>query len=57
MSPVKGAREEMLKLDPAIAENVLIFPTDAMLGRIKQFDATALNNPDYIEQWQAVTGA
>lgn len=35
--PVKGAREAMIELDPALAENVLIFPTDDMVANLRQF--------------------
>ena len=33
ISPVKGAGEELLKTDPALAENPLIFPSDELLKR------------------------
>jgi spermidine/putrescine transport system substrate-binding protein len=33
ISPVNGAAEEMLKIDPALAENQLIFPSDELLKR------------------------
>ena len=55
--PVKGAREEMLKLDPAIAKNELIFPSEETLAKVKIFDAEAADNKDYKEKFQAVTGA
>jgi len=55
--PVSGTKEVIVKSDPDLANNQLIFPDDATLAKVKQFDAEALNNPDYIEQWQAVTGA
>jgi len=55
--PVSGTKEVIAKSDPDLANNQLIFPDDATLAKVKQFDAEALNNPDYIEQWQAVTGA
>jgi spermidine/putrescine transport system substrate-binding protein len=57
VTPVKGAREELAKTDPDTASNPLIFPDDATLAQVKQFDAEALNNETYIEQWQAVLGA
>jgi spermidine/putrescine transport system substrate-binding protein len=38
--PVKGAREAMVQLDPAIAEEVLIFPTEEMQANLFQFRAT-----------------
>jgi spermidine/putrescine transport system substrate-binding protein len=55
--PVKGAREELLKDDPDLANNQLIFPSDDTLSQVRQFDAEALNNEAYIEKWQAVVGA
>jgi spermidine/putrescine transport system substrate-binding protein len=37
--PVKGAKEEMLKLDAEIANNPLIFPPADVTARLKQFRA------------------
>jgi spermidine/putrescine transport system substrate-binding protein len=54
---VAGVKEELAKLDPALAENPLIVPDDATLAQVSGFDAEALNNQDYIEQWQALLGA
>ena len=40
--PVKGAREVMLTLDPALANNPLIFPPEDWVARLHQFrDTTA----------------
>ena len=50
--PVKGAKEELLKIDPAIAKNTLIFPTQKMLDNVKGFDAAALANEKYLTAWQ-----
>jgi len=50
--PVVGAKEVLLKQDPAIAKNTLIFPTKAMLANAHNFDAAALNNEKYITAWQ-----
>ena len=55
--PVKGANEVLLKQDPGVAKNELIFPTDEMLGKVKIFDAKVSNDPDYKEKFQAVVGA
>ncbi len=55
--PVKGTQEEMAKIDPELAKNPLVFPSDADLAKTNQFDAAALNNQTYIEQWQKVLGA
>jgi spermidine/putrescine transport system substrate-binding protein len=57
VTPVKGAREELAKTDPDTAKNTLIFPTDDMLSKVNQFDATALKNEDFIQKWQTVLGA
>ena len=50
--PVVGAKEVLLKEDPSIAKNTLIFPTKAMLANAHNFDAAALNNEKYITAWQ-----
>jgi len=55
--PVVGAKEELLKIDPDLAKNTLIFPTDEMLQSVKLFDAEAADNPDFKEKFQAVIGA
>jgi spermidine/putrescine transport system substrate-binding protein len=55
--PVKGTQDEMAKIDPELAKNPLVFPSDADLAKTNQFDAAALNNQTYIEQWQKVLGA
>jgi spermidine/putrescine transport system substrate-binding protein len=50
--PVKGAKAEMVKIDPDLAKNTLIFPTDKMLDDVVIFDAAALSNQKYLEAWQ-----
>jgi spermidine/putrescine transport system substrate-binding protein len=50
--PVKGAKAEMLKIDPALAKNELIFPSKKVLDNVHIFDSTALNNQKYLEAWQ-----
>jgi spermidine/putrescine transport system substrate-binding protein len=50
--PVQGAKEAMLKIDAAIAKNILIFPTQQMLNSVHQFDNNALNNQKYLTAWQ-----
>ena len=57
ISPVVGAKEELLKIDPDVAKNPLIFPSDEMMSQVKAFDPEAADNPDYKEKFQAVTGA
>jgi spermidine/putrescine transport system substrate-binding protein len=55
--PVKGAQEEVAKIDPELATSPLVFPSDDVLAQTHQFDSSALNNQTYIEQWQKVLGA
>jgi spermidine/putrescine transport system substrate-binding protein len=50
--PVVGAKEALFKQDPAIANNVLIFPTKKMLDNVHTIDPTALNNQKYQTAWQ-----
>jgi spermidine/putrescine transport system substrate-binding protein len=50
--PVVGAKAVLLKQDPSIANNTLIFPTKEMLDNVDNFDANALNNEKYITEWQ-----
>jgi spermidine/putrescine transport system substrate-binding protein len=57
VSPVKGAKEEAVKLDPELGNNPLIFPDDATLAKVVIFDNKALTNQDYLEKWQAIIGA
>jgi spermidine/putrescine transport system substrate-binding protein len=54
--PVVGADKVLLKTDPAVAKNPLIFPTKAMLANVHQFDAKALNNTSYTKQFQHLIG-
>jgi spermidine/putrescine transport system substrate-binding protein len=55
--PVRGADKVLLKTDPEVAKNTLIFPTPAMRRALHQFDPKALFNPDYKVKWQKVLGA
>jgi spermidine/putrescine transport system substrate-binding protein len=57
VTPVKGTREAMSKVDPSLAGNELIFPSDATLDKVHLIDPAALKNQSYNEQWQAVLGA
>jgi spermidine/putrescine transport system substrate-binding protein len=56
VTPVKGAKEELAKTNPELANNPLIFPDDDTLSQVKQFDAKALDNEEYITLWQGVLG-
>jgi spermidine/putrescine transport system substrate-binding protein len=55
--PVEGAKDELLKIDPDVAKNPLIFPTEDMLANVKSFDPDAADNADFKEKFQTVTGA
>jgi spermidine/putrescine transport system substrate-binding protein len=57
ITPVKGAKEEAAKIDPALANNPLIFPDAATLAKVKIFDSEALSNQDYAEKWQTLIGS
>jgi spermidine/putrescine transport system substrate-binding protein len=57
VSPVKGAKEELAKTDPKLADNPLIFPDEATLSKVSIFDSEALSNQDYIEKWQTLIGS
>ena len=54
VTPVKGAKEELAKTDAeTAANNTLIFPDDAMLAQLKQYDSEALNNDELRStRWQ-----
>jgi spermidine/putrescine transport system substrate-binding protein len=55
--PVKGAKEALQKIDPSVAKNTLIFPTQKMLDNVHIIDATALSNQKYLETWQNLISA
>jgi spermidine/putrescine transport system substrate-binding protein len=57
ISPVKGIKDEAMKIDPTSVENPLIFPDEETLSNVVIFDAEAARNQDYIEKWQALLGA
>ena len=57
VSPVKGAKAEMEKIDPDLAANPLIFPDDETLSNVAIFDSKALSNTDYLERWQGLIGS
>jgi spermidine/putrescine transport system substrate-binding protein len=50
--PVQGAKEALQKIDPAVAKNTLIFPTQKMLDNVHLIDAAALSNQKYLTTWQ-----
>ena len=55
--PVLGAKAALLKQDPSIAKNPLIFPTKEMLDNVHTIDPEALNNQKYQTTWQNLTSA
>ena len=58
VSPVDGVREEMLKLDPALAEDTLIFPDDATLAQTQTFAQLSEDvEAEYDAAFSAITGA
>ncbi len=55
--PVIGAKAVLLKQDPSIAINHLIFPTKKMLDNVHVIDPEALNNEKYQTTWQNLISA
>jgi spermidine/putrescine transport system substrate-binding protein len=55
--PVVGANKVLLKTDPAVAKNPLIFPTKEMLANVHQIDPKAVNNQKYKQKFQNLIGA
>lgn len=55
--PVIGAKAVLLKQDPAVAKNTLIFPTKAQLDMAHTIDPAALNNEKYQTAWQNLISA
>jgi len=55
--PVTGADKILEKSDPAVAKNPLIFPPASLLKQTHQFDANALNNVKYKQDFQHLIGA
>ena len=53
--PVKGAAEEITKIDPALATNPLIFPDDETKKRLRVWgDVSAEDQAYFDEQFSAV---
>ena len=48
--------EAIAEIDPALAEDPLIFPPPEVLENLHEFSAEAIENPEFQEQWQAVIG-
>ena len=55
--PVLGAKEVLLKQDPSIAKNPLIFPTQKELNNVYTIDPSALTNQKYQTAWANLTSA
>ncbi|MEN9953725.1 MAG: hypothetical protein RL028_327 [Actinomycetota bacterium] len=55
VTPVVGAKEEMLKTDPALAENPLIFPSEEFMSNVHAFRAlTGQEEQRFATAWQNV---
>jgi spermidine/putrescine transport system substrate-binding protein len=57
ISPVNGSKEVLIKSDPDIAKNILIFPTEDVLARAHVFRGlTAAEETKFNRAFQQVTG-
>ena len=54
--PVQGVKEELVKIDPELANNTLIIPDEELLAQLHQYDSAALANDEHISKWQTVLG-
>lgn len=55
VTPVVGAKEEAIKIDPALAENQLIFPSEETLSQTRGFRAlTGQEEQRFASAWQNV---
>jgi spermidine/putrescine transport system substrate-binding protein len=55
--PVKGAREEVTRFDPSLADSPYIFPTDEDLAKVKVFRTlTPQEENDFSAKFQSVLG-
>lgn len=58
VTPVEGAREAAMEIDPELAANPLIFPTPDVLANLHSFKAlTEEEEKEYQDLFQAVIGA
>lgn len=57
ISPVAASKAEAEKVDPDVASNQLIYPDQATLDKLQEFDPAVVNDPAYNEKFQAVIGA
>jgi len=57
VTPVEGTKEAIMDIDPALAENPLIFPDEATLAKAKVFKPLAEDEDrDFNELFQALIG-
>jgi spermidine/putrescine transport system substrate-binding protein len=56
ITPVKGTKEAIAEIDPALAENPLIFPPADVLENLHEFSSEAIEDPEFQEKWQSVIG-
>lgn len=57
ITPVQGVKEEIAKIDPALVENELIFPTEQTLSQVKIFmPLTPAQQTKYEQQFQQLIG-
>jgi spermidine/putrescine transport system substrate-binding protein len=55
ISPVSGTKEELIKMDPALAENELIVPTEEVLSRAQVFRGLSEEEErDFTAKFQAI---
>jgi spermidine/putrescine transport system substrate-binding protein len=58
VSPVKGVREELEKIDPELADNPLLFPDAATLSRTQSFAYLSDEvEAQFDEAFSRITGA
>jgi spermidine/putrescine transport system substrate-binding protein len=58
VTPVKGAKEELAKTDPELADNQLIFPDETTLAKLQPYPQLSLEEErQATEAMQKVTGA
>jgi spermidine/putrescine transport system substrate-binding protein len=56
ITPVKGTKEAIKETSPELVDDPLVFPTPEALENLYEFNAEAIENPEYQEKWQAVIG-
>jgi spermidine/putrescine transport system substrate-binding protein len=59
VTPVKGAKEELAKTDPKVANDPLVFPSDADRAKLQPYfqSLTPAQEQQMVEEMQKVTGA